>query len=339
MDKVIVIAEAGVNHNGDINLAKQLILAAKDAGADYVKFQTFITELNISKNAQKAAYQQKNTRNNESQFEMVKKLELTFDNFSELNNFCDDVGIKFLSTAFDFPSIDFLDSLNPPYFKVPSGEITHKRYLQKIAQKGRKIILSTGMADMEEINDAINILTNEGIKREQITVLHCNTEYPTPMKDVNLNAMQQIANALNVEIGYSDHTLGTEIPIAAVALGAKIIEKHFTLDRTLSGPDHIASLEPTELKLMIHTIRNVEAAISGSGMKYPSNSEEKNKLVARKSLHASRDLISGDVLTDDDIIALRPGTGISPMEIDFVIGKTLLNDIAMGQQIQFKDLK
>lgn len=339
MDKVIVIAEAGVNHNGDINLAKQLILAAKDAGADYVKFQTFITELNISKNAQKAAYQQKNTRNNESQFEMVKKLELTFDNFSELNNFCDDVGIKFLSTAFDFPSIDFLDSLNPPYFKVPSGEITHKRYLQKIAQKGRKIILSTGMADMEEINDAINILTNEGIKREQITVLHCNTEYPTPMKDVNLNAMQQIANALNVEIGYSDHTLGTEIPIAAVALGAKIIEKHFTLDRTLSGPDHIASLEPTELKLMIHAIRNVEAAISGSGMKYPSNSEEKNKLVARKSLHASRDLISGDVLTDDDIIALRPGTGISPMEIDFVIGKTLLNDIAMGQQIQFKDLK
>jgi N-acetylneuraminate synthase/N,N'-diacetyllegionaminate synthase len=270
---------------------------------------------------------------------MVKKLELTFDNFSELNNFCDDVGIKFLSTAFDFPSIDFLDSLNPPYFKVPSGEITHKRYLQKIAQKGRKIILSTGMADMEEINDAINILTNEGIKREQITVLHCNTEYPTPMKDVNLNAMQQIANALNVEIGYSDHTLGTEIPIAAVALGAKIIEKHFTLDRTLSGPDHIASLEPTELKLMIHAIRNVEAAISGSGMKYPSNSEEKNKLVARKSLHASRDLISGDVLTDDDIIALRPGTGISPMEIDFVIGKTLLNDIAMGQQIQFKDLK
>lgn len=338
MSKVIIIAEAGVNHNGSLDLAKKLIDEAKLAGADFIKFQTFITELNISKKAKKANYQEHSTGSDETQFEMVKKLELSFNNFSELKNYCETVGIEFLSTGFDRPSIDFLDSLNPPFYKIPSGEITNKPYLEYIASKGRDIIISTGMANLKEIEDALNVIENKGISRERITVLHCNTEYPTPMQDVNLLAMSQIKNELNVSVGYSDHTKGIEVPIAAVALGAVVIEKHFTIDRTLPGPDHAASLEPEELKAMVSGIRNIELAISGSGIKEPSESEKKNISIARKSLHIKHDLINGHILKADDLIALRPANGISPMDIDAVVGKTLVQDVFAGSTLQWNQL-
>lgn len=323
MQKTIIIAEAGVNHNGDIEKAKELISAAATSGADYVKFQTFVTELNVSKSAPKANYQKENTGNAESQFEMIKKLELSFDNFKELNNYANICNIKFLSTGFDFPSIDFLDELGIDFFKIPSGEITNLPYLIHIAKKRKRVIISTGMASIEEIKRALQVLTNNGIKKEDITVLHCNTQYPTPMHDVNLKAMLHIQKEFDLTIGYSDHTLGIEVPIAAVALGARVIEKHFTLDKNLPGPDHKASLEPHELKNMVDAIRNIELAISGDGIKKTSKSEEENKTIARKSIHIKKALPQGHIIAETDLIVKRPGDGISPMEINNVIGKKL----------------
>lgn len=338
MNKVIIIAEAGVNHNGDINLAKELILEAKNSGADFVKFQTFKTELNISKKAIKADYQRNNTGSEESQYEMVKKLELSFDNFIELKQFCDRLEIEFLSTGFDYPSIDFLDALNPKFFKLPSGELTNKPFLQYIARKGKDIILSTGMANLQEVKDAVELIEKEGILRENITLLHCNTEYPTPMEDVNLLAMNHMARELGVKVGYSDHTLGIEVPMAAVALGACVIEKHFTLDRTLPGPDHAASLVPNELKAMVSAIRNIEKAIGGSGIKEPSESEKKNIAIARKSIHVNKSLPKGSIIGVDDIIALRPGDGITPMNVEQVVGKELKNDVEAFHKLSLEDL-
>jgi len=338
MNKVLIIAEAGVNHNGDMKLAKKLIFEARKAGADIVKFQTFKTELNISKTAVKADYQISNTGSEESQFEMVKKLELSFDNFVELKGYCDQLGIEFLSTGFDFPSIDFLDALDSRLFKVPSGEITNKTYLQYVARKRKDIILSTGMATLQEVRDALEIIEKEGIQRENITVLHCNTEYPTPMKDVNLMAMNHIARELDVKVGYSDHTLGIEVPIAAVALGASVIEKHFTLDRALLGPDHAASLEPYEFETMVSAIRNIEKAICGSGIKAPSPSEQKNRAIARKSIHINKELKKGTVICEEDLIALRPGDGISPMNIESVIGLKVKKNLKPFTKLLLTDL-
>jgi len=321
----LIIAEAGVNHNGSLDMARQLIDAAIEAEVDYIKFQTFITEFNISKKTEKALYQKINTQNKqEKQFEMVKKLELKFEDFRLLKNYCADKGIGFLSTGFDLPSLDFLYQIGQTFFKIPSGEITNKPYLQHIAGKGKPVIMSTGMANMQEIKAALDVLTENGLTREQVTVLHCNTGYPTPMGDVNLKAMLTIQNEVCVKVGYSDHTLGIEIPIAAVALGAKVIEKHFTLDRNLPGPDHKASLEPDELKAMVKAIRNVELALNGSGIKEPSKSEEPNIAIARKSIHTNQIVLAGTKIASEHLIMKRPGTGISPMDIDSVIGKTLL---------------
>jgi N,N'-diacetyllegionaminate synthase len=336
MIHVQIIAEAGVNHNGSMKLAKKLILAAKASGADYVKFQTFVTELNISKKAQKAEYQIQNSLSIESQFEMVKNLEMSFKNFIELIEFCKNVGIGFLSTAFDFPSIDFLnDHIN--LIKIPSGEITNYPYLKKLAGFNKPVILSTGMANMKEIKDALKVLTSDRLPIQDITILHCNTEYPTPMEDVNLKAMITMEKELGVRVGYSDHTLGIEVPIAAVAFGATVIEKHFTLDRNLPGPDHRASLEPDELKAMVSAIRNVELAISGSGKKEPSNSEKKNIDIARKSIHLKRSLKKGDVIKEEDLIPLRPGKGISPMYWEDIIGKRSKYDLPENHLLSFSD--
>lgn len=338
--KVIIIAEAGVNHNGSQTMAYKLVDAAYKSGADYIKFQTFKTELNISKSAKKAKYQIENTNNKvETQFEMIKKLELSFESFIKLKKYCDDIGIGFLSTGFDLPSIDFLDELEIDYFKISSGEITNKPLLKHIASKKRPIILSTGMAKISEIRNAIDVLTKFTLKKEDITVLHCNTEYPTPLKDVNLTAMLQIKDEVGVKIGYSDHTLSIHVAIAAVALGAKVIEKHFTLDKSLPGPDHMASLEPNELKDMIIGIRNIELAISGSGIKEVSDSERPNVIIARKSIHVSKNLESGHILAQKDLIMKRPGDGISPMEIDSVIGKTTTKNLTEDTKLEWKHLK
>jgi len=336
--KTLIIAEAGVNHNGSMTLAKELIECAKYSGADCIKFQTFITELNISKNARKAEYQSISTLIEESQFEMVKKLELSFNQFRELNDYCKKIGIAFLSTGFDYPSIDFIKELTVSWLKVPSGEITNKPFLNYVAKQGMPIILSTGMADMEEVRAAVDVLTSGLLTRADITVLHCNTEYPTPMEDVNLKAMLTMGSELGVKVGYSDHTEGIEVPIAAVALGATVIEKHFTLDRTLPGPDHRASLEPDELKAMVKAIRNVELALKGTGLKRPSPSETKNIAVARKSIHVKHDLPAGHVITDDDLIALRPGDGISPMNWETVLGKRLSRPLPAFTQLSQQDL-
>lgn len=318
----IIIAEAGVNHNGSIELAKQLIEAAAKAGADYVKFQTFKADLIVSKTAKKAEYQKKNLGDSDdSQYSMLKKLELSEAMHHELITHCEKCGIKFLSTGFDKESIDFLDNLNIPFYKIPSGEITNKPYLTNIALKQKPVIISTGMATIDEIKEAIQVLSDHGISKDQMTVLHCNTEYPTPMEDVNLLAMLHIQRELGVPVGYSDHTNGIEIPIAAVALGATVIEKHFTLDRSLPGPDHKASLEPEELKAMVQAIRHVEVAISGSGIKEPSPSEIKNKDIARKSIVAAKGIHRGELFTKDNLTVKRPGNGISPMKWDEVIGQ------------------
>jgi N,N'-diacetyllegionaminate synthase len=338
--RVIIIAEAGVNHNGSLEMAKKLIDVAADAGADYVKFQTFKADKLVSRKAKKAEYQEKNINDgDDSQYNMLKKLELSDVMHTELIEYCTFRNIKFLSSGFDEESIDYLDSLGIDLFKIPSGEITNKPYLQHIARKGKAIVLSTGMADLEEIRDALNVMYAESLKPEQITILHCNTEYPTPMEDVNLLAMNTIREALDVSVGYSDHTCGIEVPIAAVALGAKVIEKHFTLDRSLPGPDHKASLEPEELKAMVDAIRNIEIAISGSGEKIPSKSEFKNRDIARKSLHALHFIASGKQLSADDLVILRPGNGISPMQIEDVIGKITKFDLAESSILRWEDLK
>ena len=327
-NKVIIIAEAGVNHNGDINLAKKLIEEAARAGADYVKFQTFKAKNLVSKTARKADYQIKNSKSGDDfQFQMLKNLEMPFEWHFELKDYAEKLGIKFLSTGFDEESIDFLDKLGIDLFKIPSGEITNKPYLIHVASQGKPIILSTGMAGLEEVIAAVDVLVAHGITKQMITVLHCNTEYPTPMKDVNLMAMLHIKSQLGVEVGYSDHTLGIEVPIAAVALGAKVIEKHFTLDKNMDGPDHLASLEPKELKMMLQSIRNVELAISGIGFKEPSESEKRNIIIARKSLHFKKNFKKGHIIGEGDFITLRPGSGINPMLIDSYLGKTLNQEV------------
>ena len=337
MRKTLIIAEAGVNHNGNIEMAKQLIEAAADAGVDYVKFQTFKTEKLVSVDAKQAEYQQKNIgKKGDSQFEMLKKLELSIDDHHQLIAHCKLHTIKFLSTAFDLDSIDLLHNLGIDLFKIPSGEVTNLPYLKKIGSFNKKVILSTGMCVMQEIKDAVNALVNAGTERSNISVLHCTTDYPTAMVDVNLNAMLSIKEHLNLPIGYSDHTLGIEVPIAAVAMGATIIEKHFTLDKTLPGPDHKASLEPEELKAMVAAIRNVENAF-GVAEKQPTETEKKNMLVGRKSIHLSKDLSKGHILSEGDLIMKRPGDGISPMQMATVVGKKLVKDFPIDYKIMEGD--
>ena len=338
MNKVIIIAEAGVNHNGDIQVAKRLIDAAVDAGVDYVKFQTFKADSLVSKSAKKAEYQSININDgDDSQYVMLKKLELSHENHLELMAYCSEKNIKFFSTAFDVEGVNYLNELGLTFFKIPSGEITNYPYLKAVALCGKPVVMSTGMSTAQEIKEAIEVLMKFGIQIDKITILHCNTEYPTPMKDVNLKAMLAIQKSFGVQIGYSDHTLGIEVPIAAVALGATIIEKHFTLDRTLPGPDHVASLEPTELKEMVLAIRNIELAMSGDGEKMPSESETKNITIARKSIHINKHLSKGDTITNDDIISLRPGDGISPMEWENIIGKKLNADKNKFDKLLFSD--
>jgi len=321
MKKVIIIAEAGVNHNGDIHLAKKLIDVAVDAGVDYVKFQTFKSENLVSKSAKKANYQIKNTKNSlENQYEMLKKLELNHQQHLELIAYCKLKNISFFSTAFDIYSLEYLKSLGLNLVKIPSGEITNLPYLIKASTLFSEVIISTGMSNMEEIKNALNVFLKAGISKTKITILHCNTECPTQMKDINLLAMKTTKKELNVEVGYSDHSLGIEVPIAAVALGAKVIEKHFTIDKNLPGPDQSASLEPNELKEMVKTIRNIELALSGNGIKEPSESEKKNIEIARKSIVAKKNIKKGEVFSELNITTKRPGNGISPMLWNQVLG-------------------
>lgn len=334
LSKTLIIAEAGVNHNGSLEIAKKLIDAAKDCGADAVKFQSFKAEKLVSKKAEKAEYQKQTTDASESQFEMIKKLELDFNAHKELIKYCKEKEIKFLSSPFDLDSIDLLHELGLEIIKIPSGEIINLPYLRKIGKLNKDVILSTGMADLGEIEDALDILIESGTDKDNITVLHCNTEYPTPFEDVNLKAMLTIKNAFNVKVGYSDHTIGIEVPIAAVALGAEVIEKHFTLDRNMEGPDHKASLEPVELKQMIDSIRNIEKAL-GNGIKKPSPSESKNIVVVRKSLVAKIYIKKGEIFTEENVGIKRPGNGISPMRLDEVIGKKANRDFKEDELIEF----
>lgn len=334
MKHTLVIAEAGVNHNGSMELAKKLIDVAADAGVDYVKFQTFKAENLVTKTAMQAEYQQRNMGDDgNSQYNMLKKLELSHEQHMELIGYCREKGVKFFSTAFDFESMDYLASLHLGLWKVPSGEITNYPYLKKIADYQEPVIISTGMSTMEEIQAAMKVLTDNGLRKEQISVLHCNTEYPTPMTDVNLSAMKEMCRQLDVVIGYSDHTQGIEVPIAAVAMGARIIEKHFTLDRSLLGPDHKASLEPDELKAMVTAIRNIEQAI-GMGHKTVSASERKNKAVARKSIVAARDIKKGELFTEENLTVKRPDSGINPMRWPEIIGKRAVHDFNEDELIE-----
>ena len=332
-NKVFIIAEAGVNHNGSLDLAKRLIEIAVDSGADAVKFQTFKAESLVSKNAQKADYQKQTTDASESQFDMIKKLELDVETHRELIAYCQEKDIMFLSTPFDHESVNLLSGLGLQIFKIPSGEITNLPYLRHIGSLDKQVILSTGMSNLKEVGDALNILINSGTSKDNVTVLHANTMYPTPMEDVNLNAMLTIQKEFGVDIGYSDHTLGIEVDIAAVAMGASCIEKHFTLDKTMDGPDHKASLEPEELKAMVGAIRNIEKAL-GSSEKKPSSSETPNMQLARKSIVAKINLKKGDILNKDNITAKRPGNGLSPMKWDNIIGTPSIKDYNADDQIQ-----
>lgn len=330
---VIIIAEAGVNHNGDYDRAVAMIHAAKAAGADYVKFQTAVPELVISSVAPKAEYQKETTGAEESQLEMCRKIHLRLEDYAPLAEICREVGIGFMSTPFDLVSIDCLAPLGMDYWKIPSGEITNLPYLRKIARKGGKVILSTGMSELCEVEAALEVLEDNGIGRADVALLHCNTQYPTPMCDVNLRAMEQLAALHPGAVGYSDHTVGIEVPVAAVAMGARIIEKHFTLDRNLPGPDHKASLEPAELASMVSAIRNIELAI-GSGKKHVSDSERPNIVVARKSIVAATDIRKGDLLTENNITVKRPGNGISPMKWDSVLGTAATRDFRADELIE-----
>lgn len=333
MKHVLIIAEAGVNHNGSLELAKQLIDKAVEAGVDIIKFQTFKSEKLVSKAAKQAEYQQRNIgKKDEGQLSMLKKLELSQQDHEELIAYCNEKGIRFFSTAFDMDSIDYLHSLNMGLWKIPSGEITNYPYLRKIAQYHEPVILSTGMCELSDIEAAIMVLLEFGVQKEQITVLHCNTEYPTPYQDVNLKAMLEIEEKFGVKIGYSDHTKGIEVPIAAVALGATVIEKHFTLDRNMEGPDHKASLEPEELKAMVCAIRNIEQAL-GSGHKTISESERKNIEIARKSIVAACTIKQGETLTEENLTVKRPGNGISPMHWNEVVGTTAIKDFEEEEMI------
>lgn len=327
---VYIIAEAGVNHNGSFELACKLVDAAKAAGVDCIKFQTFKSKNLVSRTAQKAEYQ-KVTTGDSSQQDMLKKLELSYDEFIVLKEYCDKVGITFLSTPFDFDSLDFLNSIDMPFWKIPSGEVTNLPYLLALAKTGKPVVMSTGMCEMTEIEAAINALKDNGTK--EIKLLHCNTEYPTPYEDVNLKAMQTMRDAFGLEVGYSDHTKGIEVPVAAVALGATVIEKHFTLDRNMEGPDHKASLEPGELAAMVSSIRHIEKAL-GTGDKTPSPSEQKNITVARKSIVAKKNIKAGDDLTVENVTVKRPGTGISPMKWFDVLGTKAIRDFAEDELIE-----
>jgi N,N'-diacetyllegionaminate synthase len=337
MNQVIIIAEAGVNHNGDLVIAKKLIDVAVEAGVDYVKFQTFKSENLVSKSAKKADYQIENTKDSfENQLEMLKKLELSHEQHLELISYCEQKCINFFSTAFDLDSLHYLHSLGLKMVKIPSGEITNLPFLRKAAQLFNEVILSSGMSTLQDIDEAISIFLAEGVNLQKITILHCNSEYPTPMKDVNIHAMLCIQEKFGTKIGYSDHTLGIEVPIAAVALGAKIIEKHFTLDRSLPGPDHLASLEPEELKNMVFAIRNIELAIKGTGIKEPSESEIKNMVITRKSIVAKNFIKKGERFSENNITTKRPGNGISPMKWDMIIGKVAPKDFEMDDLIEFE---
>ncbi len=327
---VYIIAEAGVNHNGSFETACKMVDAAKAAGVDCIKFQTFKSKNLVSRTAQKAEYQ-KATTGDSSQQDMLKKLELSFADFSRLKEYCGRKGICFLSTPFDFDSIDFLNTIEMPFWKVPSGEVTNFPYLLALAKTGKPVVMSTGMCTLQEIQEAIDVLRKNGTK--EIKLLHCNTEYPTPFEDVNLKAMQTMRNKFQLEVGYSDHTKGIEVPIAAVTLGATIIEKHFTLDRNMEGPDHKASLEPQELAEMVKSIRNIEKAL-GNGDKAPSPSEQKNIAVARKSIVAKTKINSGEIFSEKNITVKRPGTGISPMKWFEVLGKKAIRDFDEDELIE-----
>lgn len=321
MNHVLIIAEAGVNHNGSIVLAKKLVENAKEAGVDYIKFQTFKASKLVTKSAKQAEYQQKNIgKEGDSQYQMLKKLELYPEEHEVLMDYCHQLGIKFFSTAFDFDSIDYLHSLDLGMWKIPSGEVTNYPFLKRIAAYNEPTILSTGMCDMEDVRAAVEALYKNGLSKENLILLHCNTEYPTPFEDVNLKAMDALRREFGVEVGYSDHTKGIEVPIAAVALGATVIEKHFTLDRNMEGPDHKASLEPDELKAMVSAIRNIEKAVGGDGTKHVSESEKKNIAIARKSIVAACYIKEGEVFSEQNLTVKRPGNGISPMRWEEVIG-------------------
>lgn len=335
MSHVLIIAEAGVNHNGSVETAKRMIDKAVEAGADVIKFQTFKSEKLVSKSAKQAEYQKKNIANaeNDSQLDMLRKLELSESDHNELMDYCAKKQIRFFSTAFDMESIDYLHSLQVGLWKIPSGEITNYPYLKKIAGFSEPVILSTGMCELQDVSEAISVLCDNGLRKEQISLLHCNTEYPTPFEDVNLLAMNELREKFGVRVGYSDHTKGIEVPIAAVALGAEIIEKHFTLDRNMEGPDHKASLEPDELKAMVAAIRNIERAL-GNGHKRVSESERKNIAVARKSIVAARDIKAGEVFSETNLTVKRPGSGISPMRWEEVIGKIAKKDFQEDELIE-----
>lgn len=332
MKKVFIIAEAGVNHNGDIEVAKRLIDEAAKAKVDAIKFQSFKVAHLVTPAARKADYQEVNTMEQESQYEMLKKLELSKEMHMELITYCKEKNILFLSTPFDIESIHLLNQLGMDIFKIPSGEITNLPYLKEIGKLKKQVILSTGMSNLEEIQAAIQVLKEEGT--QDITVLHCNTEYPTPMRDVNLRAMVEIEEVLNIKVGYSDHTLGIEVSIAAVAMGAEVIEKHFTLDKNMKGPDHKASIEPLELQHMVKCIRNIECAL-GSSQKVPSPSEMKNIEIARKSIVAKRNIKQGEIYTEENLTTKRPGSGISPMKWNEIIGKEALKDYKENELIEW----
>jgi N,N'-diacetyllegionaminate synthase len=329
--KIIVIAEAGVNHNGSLSTAMQMVKKAKEAGADFIKFQTFIPELVMSKYAQKAEYQITSTGSEETQLEMVRKLKLSYKEFRFLKDYCAEHEMLFLSTPFDLKSIDFLDEIGMPLWKIPSGEVTNLPFLMKIAKTGKPIIMSTGMCTLDDIEAAIQILNSYGCS--SITLLHCTTEYPTPYKEVNLNAIETLRNTFKLPIGYSDHTKGITIPIAAAALGSVVIEKHFTLDRNMEGPDHAASLEPEELKAMVEAIRCVEISM-GDGIKKPTASESKNMVIARKSIVASKPIMKGEKFSKENITSKRPGSGISPMRWNEVIGQTAKHSFGEDELIE-----
>lgn len=326
-NRTLIIAEAGVNHNGSIELAKKLVEKAKEAGVDYIKFQTFKASKLVTKAAKQAEYQQKNIgKEGDSQYQMLKKLELSPEEHEVLIDYCHQLGIKFFSTAFDFDSIDYLHSLNLGLWKIPSGEMTNYPFLKRIAAYNESTILSTGMCDMEDVRAAVEALYKNGLSKENLILLHCNTEYPTPFEDVNLKAMDALRKEFGVEVGYSDHTKGIEVPIAAVALGATVIEKHFTLGRNMEGPDHKASMEPDELKAMVSAIRNIEKAVGGDGTKHVSESEKKNIAIARKSIVAACDIKAGEVFTEQNLTVKRPGSGISPMRWEEVLGQKAKKD-------------
>jgi N,N'-diacetyllegionaminate synthase len=319
MNKIIIIAEAGVNHNGNLAMAQEMVRVAKKCGADYVKFQTAVPELVISTIAPKAEYQKETTGNEQSQLEMCKAIHLPLSDYEGLNNLCKKESIGFMSTPFDLVSIDCLAALNMDYWKIPSGEITNLPYLRKIAKTGGKVILSTGMSTLNEVENAVKVLTDNGLTRNDITLLHCTTQYPTPYEAVNLRAMEALRTLGCAGVGYSDHTVGIEVPIAAAAMGATVIEKHFTLDKNLPGPDHRASLDPAELSAMVKAVRNVEASL-GNGVKAVADAERGNIEVARKSIVAARAIKKGELLTEENITVKRPGNGLSPMLWDSVIG-------------------